>query len=128
MVQKNLHKAFTDYERGNTQEISRWHIYHCLDILRQDLMCTADDTPMPGVELPHEVGEGQVRLCRSWNKLTEWTKEPERQACYHRITDFGGVVNKLERYAFCPEDSQYFPVQQAYFDKWGHRDPFGISR
>ena len=120
-----MRKAFTDYERGNPRRINSGHVHHCLDTLRQDLMCTADDTPMPGVSLPHEVGNGQTRMCRNFDKLIEWTHHPEREACYRRITNYGGVKNSLERYAFCAETYEYFPLQQAYFKKWGNKDPFG---
>lgn len=122
-----MRKAFVDYERGLPPQIHSWHVHHCLDTLRQDLMCTADDTPMPGVAKPHEVGNGQVRMCRNFDKLVEWTHAPEREACYRRLTDYGGVINAIERYAYCPEDSQYHPIMEAYFEKWGHKDPFGES-
>lgn len=42
-----MRKAIVDYEKGNPIEISAGHVHHCLDALRQDTTCNADDTPMP---------------------------------------------------------------------------------
>lgn len=66
-----------------------------------------------------------MRMCRNLDDLIKWTREPERHACYHRFTDYSSVKNKIEMYGYCPEDSPYYPLQQAYFAKWGHHDPFG---
>ncbi|TGO26868.1 hypothetical protein BPAE_0051g00030 [Botrytis paeoniae] len=44
---KVLRRAFIDYERGGEIGSSAGHVHHCLDALRQDMMCNADDTPMP---------------------------------------------------------------------------------
>ena len=120
-----MRKAYADLERGYTPQIHPWHVYHCFDALRQDIMCNADDTPMPMTDLPNKVGNAQVRMCRNFDDLIKWTREPERHACYHRFTDYSSVKNKIEMYSYCPEDSPYYPLQQAYFAKWGHHDPFG---
>ena len=80
---------------------------------------------MPGTALPHDVGNGQVRMCKSWDKLVAWTREPEREACYKRLSDYGEVKHSIERYAYCPEESRHYPVMKAYYEKWGHLDPFG---
>ena len=119
-----MRRAWVDNERGNPPIVNPQHVYHCLDALRQDITCTADDTPMPTIKKPHLIGNGQVRMCRNMDKIIEWTQAPERQACYRRLTDYTRVAHKLERFAFCPKDSEYFPVVEAYFDKWGHKDPF----
>jgi hypothetical protein len=119
-----MRKAWTDAERRNPPIIASEHFHHCLDALRQDIMCTADDTPMPTKLEKDVIGNNQVLMCRNWDKLIEWTQEPERQSCYRRLTDYGRVAHKLERFAFCPKDSKYFSVVEKYFKKWGHKDPF----
>ena len=102
----------------------RWeHYQHCLDSLRQDIMCRADDTPMPGIVGGH-LGDGQILLCRDWDKLIAWTQAQPRQACYRTLDDYKTVYHPLERHAFCPKDSPYYDVQNAYFKKWGHVDPY----
>lgn len=123
---KVLRKAFIDYERGNQIGSSAGHVNHCLDALRQDMMCNADDTPMPMNHFPNKIGHEQVRMCRNFDQLIQWTKEPERHACYHRWSDYKGrVKNRMEMFAFCEEGSEYYGKMQQYFDKFGHKPPFG---
>lgn len=58
--------------------ISPPHIRHCIDLLRQNLMCHADltveikDTELNGVH-----GFGTEHTCLDWNGLLAWTKEWE---------------------------------------------------
>ena len=122
--QKIMRRAFVDLQRGNPEIINGHHIHHCLDALRQDIMCTGDDTPMPTVLEKDKIGDNQVRMCRSFDKLVGWSQALERNACYRRLTDYRWVHHKLERFAFCPKDSPSYAVQTAYFEKWGHKDPF----
>jgi hypothetical protein len=110
--------------RSNVESIITWeHYQHCLDALRQDIMCRADDTPMYG-KLGNHLGDGQTVMCRNWDKLIKWTQEPERNACYRSLSDYRTVKHSLERHAFCPENSPYHDVSTRYFEKWGHVDAF----
>ena len=64
-------------------------------------------------------GDNQPRLCRDWNKLSEWVKQ--RSSCYKtvNITRAGedhGVEHQLDRYTYCPEGSPYLPVIAAWRD------------
>lgn len=113
-----------DLQRGESSVIHPAHFHHCLDTLRQDLMCLADDTPMPTVNAIHRIGNGQVRLCRNWDKLVAWTQEPDRHACFRMLSDYREVPHTLEQFAFCDESSKYKAVADKYFEKWGHKDPF----
>lgn len=81
------------------------HMFHCLDALRQDIQCYADDTPRFTDE-SHLSGIGQIRQCRSWSKLEEWARA--RPACW-RFTGSQLHMNMSveDRYRFCPEDSPY---------------------
>lgn len=109
--------------RTNKPSIITWeHCQHCLDALRQALMCRADDTPMYGKVGAH-LGDGQVVECRDWNKLIAWTQHPDRNTCYQSLSDYKTIKHSLERHAFCPPGSPYSEVSRAYFDKWGHKDP-----
>lgn len=55
------------------------HIYHCIDSLRQSLMCSSDITPLVwGWNKKLEIVQGRVGVvheCRNFDKITEWTKE-----------------------------------------------------
>ena len=123
-----MRRMTLDYRNG-FRPVNSWHHYeHCLDALRKDIMCRADDTPMPGHPDKH-LGEGQIMQCRNWDKLVAWTQAPERQSCYKSIDDYREIKHTLERYAFCPEDSQYYEIQVDYFKRVGHKEVFdGRSR
>lgn len=122
MFKKLIRKAIVSKHNGRNQSFDLDHIYHCLDGLRQDIMCTADDTPMPA-PIAHRVGDGQVRYCRDWEKLVAWATRPDQHACY-KFDDYREATNTLELFAFCPPNSPYRDFQQAYFEFHGHEDPY----
>jgi len=128
---KNLHRAFRDEDLGLKPRVDRDHIYHCLDILRQDLQCISDDTLMhivtPPKDDPQRVvhnGDGEVLQCRDYDALVAWARAPEQSACYSQLDHYREAVHSLEKFAVCPEDSPYRPFVTAYFEKHGHVDPF----
>lgn len=124
IVQKLIRKAIVSKHNGRDQPFSLQHIYHCLDGIRQDIMCNADDTPMPA-PAAHHVGDGQVRQCRDWDKLQAWATRPDQNACY-KWDDYREASNTLELFAFCPADSPYRAFQEAYFERHGHKDPYEL--
>lgn len=93
-----------------------------MDGLRQDIVCAADDTPMPA-PVSHHVGDGQSRRCRDWNQLISWATRMDQHACY-QFDDYREATNTLELFAFCPPGSPYRAFQQAYFRYHGHKDPY----
>jgi hypothetical protein len=113
-----------DYEAGKAVVVSSEHVYHCLDSLRQDISCYADDTPMPGPHQGDGIGNAQVMQCRNLTKVLEWATTPERGACFRADNDFRHVLHNLERHSFCPVDSPYYEVAKEYFDKHGFRDVY----
>jgi hypothetical protein len=124
-VQKFIRRAFTDYERGLEPRLDGRHVHHCLDSLRQDVQCMADDTPMPTGADARAIGDEQTVMCRNYSALVEWVYAPERMACHKALSDYRSITHSIERYAFCPEDSRYFPVMRKYFQQKGHSDPWG---
>ncbi|KAF3052907.1 hypothetical protein E8E11_011513 [Didymella keratinophila] len=121
---KYIRKAIAVKHYGGNQTFDFHHINHCLNGLRQDIMCAADDTPMPA--LAEHIGAGQTRECRDWGKMTEWATQLDRNACF-RLDDYREATNTLEQFAFCPPGSPYQSVQQAYFDYHGHKDPYEVK-
>ncbi|KAF2443202.1 hypothetical protein P171DRAFT_57618 [Karstenula rhodostoma CBS 690.94] len=119
---KLIRKAIVSKHNQDNRTFTLSHLFHCLDGLRQDVMCTADDTPMPAL-VAHHVGDGQLRKCRDWNKLTAWATRPDQQAC-HDFDDYREATNTLEVFGHCPQDSPYRPVMEAYFEYHGHKDPY----
>ncbi|PYI24195.1 hypothetical protein BO99DRAFT_428464 [Aspergillus violaceofuscus CBS 115571] len=117
---KNIRRAFNQLLSGEANPIPFGHVEHCLDTLRQDLMCRADDTPMPSLQLVNGAGEGQIRQCKDFEKLVAWTKHPDRDACYRRLSDYRPPSRSIDRYAFCAPDSEYFATMTRYFEYYGY--------
>lgn len=114
-----------DLQAGNESVVSAEHVFHCIDSLRQDIMCKADDTPMPSPRIQNSIGDQQVLQCRDLSKVVEWAMAPERGACYRAGNDFRPVIHSLERHAYCAVDSPFYSVAKEYFEKHGRRDPWG---
>ena len=84
---------------------------HCLNVLRESVMCHADDTPLYIGQLHKQIysddpkaGIGQTKMCRDWNALIEWSKA--RSACYRPINWGEEGFDELERYKFCPDGAR----------------------
>ncbi|XWW99249.1 hypothetical protein V2A60_007258 [Cordyceps javanica] len=86
---------------------SHGHAAHCIEALREVVMCAADDYPLykgalnaaAGKENPR-AGFGTVKMCRDWKKLVAWAKE--HTACWQEAkTD--DLEDKFKK---CPDDSR----------------------
>jgi Mycotoxin biosynthesis protein UstYa len=119
-----MRRAYIDLQRNNPELITPPHFHHCLMVLRQDLMCLADDTPMPSIPAHHHIGEGQVCQCRDWDSLVAWTQESGRDACYHMLDDYHTVTHTLEEFAYCRPGLRYRETMEGYFATHGHKDPY----
>ena len=61
--------------REGTDTVKPWrHITHCLDSIRQSLMCNMDSTLMY-TEDGVTYGDGQVHQCKDWDALMNWSAE-----------------------------------------------------
>ncbi|KAL8765703.1 MAG: hypothetical protein Q9194_006490 [Teloschistes cf. exilis] len=92
------------------------HISHCLDGLRQDIMCNADDMPRySGMDQLRGTGVGQYRMCKDWTQLEQWAND--HSACYQPDDKDGtetlasGVP--LEHFKLCPNGSQPWKDQSG---------------
>jgi hypothetical protein len=60
-------------------ELSMTHIDHCVDMLRQSLMCTSDITPIPFAWYPKYEAvlptTGITHTCRDFEAIQDWAKE-----------------------------------------------------
>ncbi|MCJ1377244.1 hypothetical protein MMC17_000336 [Xylographa soralifera] len=88
------------------------HSVHCLDALRQDVLCDADDTPRWTGSGDGMSGVGQVRHCKDWSRLEAWA---ESYTACHRHIHLNHGDDMLERYKFCPKDSPYAAKIKAHF-------------
>ena len=117
--QRLIRTAYFDYRRALNQSVPFVHINHCLDALRQDIICHADDTPRytTADTLPIS-GLGQQRQCRDWKRLQAWASE--RGSCYRKIEE-GKQIREIERYKYCDVKSGHLPTVRKYFgldDDW----------
>lgn len=122
-LQRNLYISIQQYRTHHTQTIAYPHILHCLDSLRAETICTADDTlryvPLNSDGHGFRPGDGQSRQCRSWDKVEEFVEAHD--PCYRYQNPGDTKLSNLEGFKFCPADSQYLPKIRKYFgyaDDW----------
>ena len=109
-----MRQAFMKYARGENPEKGAYHhVQHCLESLRQDVICDADDTPRFAGFEKGVSGDEQFRQCRDWSQLESWSKE--HTACY-RFDHGAKHSDKLWHYSFCPPESPYFAASQKALD------------
>jgi hypothetical protein len=128
-----LRKALMELKTG--QELSNpWaHTTHCLLVLREEVMCNADDVPRyTGFQPGTKSGIGQVRMCKDWSKLEEWARE--KTACWKHVgSDKEEGFRELDRYRFCPKGHEFEEVSQTKWlgdsDWWKkYQDPANDNR
>ena len=121
-----LHLTLREYRDGLPQSHTFEHSNHCLDWLRGDVMCRADDTPLYTTRsMVPENGIGQSRQCRDWSKLETWARK--HHSCY-RYGDFvveDKLPSQLGRFKYCPSDSPYLPAVRKHFGKGDDWFPVG---
>lgn len=88
------------------------HALHCLDALRQDVVCDADDTPRWTGFAEMVSGPGQFRQCKEWGRLQAWARQ--NNACHRHIKLKEGE-EAIEMYKYCPEGSPYTEQVKEYF-------------
>ncbi|KAI2613459.1 uncharacterized protein GGS25DRAFT_467243 [Hypoxylon fragiforme] len=104
---KIIYISLSEYKRGAPQTRSWHHISHCLDALRRQILCDADDTPR-ATDRRAEVVSGllQHRKCRRWEDLEDFARR--HTGCYKRPenpeTDSESMI---ERFKHCPPGSGY---------------------
>ncbi|KAI0157125.1 hypothetical protein GGR52DRAFT_565401 [Hypoxylon sp. FL1284] len=113
---RSIYISLMEFKRGQPQS-RRWgHILHCVDQLRVEAVCNADDTPRFSTadEIP-VTGLHQTRMCRSWDKLNEWARK--YTACYRYINQTASYseVPQVERFVWCPKGSPYIKEVEKVF-------------
>jgi len=99
-----VHIALMEFAHGEPQSRRFHHVLHCMESLRQDILCNADDTPRyTTADAVPESGVGQLRQCRDWGKLESWARE--YNACYRFINQTATGFPNVLRYTFCPPGS-----------------------
>lgn len=90
------------------------HVMHCADVLRQDILCNADDTPRYSTaSAAPESGVGQVRRCRSWAELERWARR--YNACFRYVNQTLESLPEVQRFLYCPQGSPYAAEVEKVF-------------
>ena len=113
-----IYRALREFERGLPQSIAMHHHIHCLDALRENTICSADDTLRPagsGIAKPQNPRQRPQKQCRNWDQLKIWALK--NSACFKRLPHDDPKYNTLEEWTWCPEDSPYIPTIEAFFGK-----------
>lgn len=114
--QQSIQKSLADLDAGRPPTYPMVHVMHCLDTLRDDVLCHADDTPRYTTATPEaESGMGQLRRCRNWSKLEAWAEH--FSGCWHYIDVHYDQRNELERWRFCEPGSPYYERVQKWTEK-----------
>lgn len=108
--QRTLFRYIKYTEQREPNRIAISHALHCLDQLRQDVLCNADDTPRyTGFQTPPGTGAGQVRMYRDWAALERWALE--HTACFkHKDEVPGPMVDRFKSY---PDGRVLWPTTAA---------------
>ncbi|KAF7631410.1 hypothetical protein F9C07_2276768 [Aspergillus flavus] len=119
---RNLYISIEEYRYNRPQSVTYPHILHCLDSIRVETMCAADDTlryvPLNNMS-GFKPGDGQKRMCRDWHQIQSFVKKHD--PCYRYVFPGDDSVSNLERFKYCPNDSPYIPKIREYFrysDDW----------
>lgn len=83
------------------------HALHCIDALREEVVCNIDDTPRYTGLLNANAktarpmaGLDQHRMCYDWSKLEDFVIA--NSACWKNINESVVDFPVIERYKFCP--------------------------
>ncbi|TLD18020.1 hypothetical protein PspLS_10430 [Pyricularia sp. CBS 133598] len=81
------------------------HIAHCINTIREAVMCLADATPMSyvnGFGVGHVTDEQQF-MCRDWGALRKWANDPKRGVRVRANNKAKGGAERLEEIVPFPE-------------------------
>ncbi|KAH7082307.1 hypothetical protein FB567DRAFT_581693 [Paraphoma chrysanthemicola] len=110
-----LRISIVESHHNQPQTMSYKHLQHCLNDLREDAMCNADDTPRYTHTWPDRVtgADGQLRQCRNFEALSTWARS--NTACFSFSHRDDPSWNKTARFRHCPPDSPYLPaIRKTY--------------
>jgi len=112
-----------DFHHGRKLSRSWGHVLHCMDSLRQDVICNADDTPRVTNDDPKpDSGQGQMLQCRSFDKLNAWARE--YSACFKAVNQTDEIPDIL-RFTYSPEGS---PFNAKIVEECGEIPHEGLER
>ncbi|MCJ1423773.1 hypothetical protein MMC29_001657 [Sticta canariensis] len=111
-----IYRALREFEQGLPQTTPMHHHIHCLDALRENAICSADDTLRPagtGMATPLNPARPPWRVCRDWDQLEKWALQ--NSACFRRLPDDDPKRDTLEEWKWCPDQSPFLPAIESFF-------------
>jgi hypothetical protein len=80
---ESSHHGRTDEGYSMNRLSGKVHLDHCIDQLRQAVMCHSDLTPVPMQEVPgvkgFYIGNGEDHTCRDFDAIWQWVEERGRK-------------------------------------------------
>ncbi|KAI4184227.1 MAG: hypothetical protein L6R41_004886 [Letrouitia leprolyta] len=124
LPQQSIQRSFTELSAGLPPTYPMPHVMHCLDVLRDDVICHADDTPRytTTTQKP-ESGMGQMRQCRDWGKLDGWAKR--HSGCWRYLDAKHDESSEIWRWTYCPEGSPWYERVGRWMEKHEGERPEG---
>ena len=122
ILKRAIYISLQEFAQGVPQTRAWGHVIHCVDALRQDIICNADDTPRYSTaSKAPESGRGQVRLCRSWDQLEAWARR--YNSCYRYVNQTAEALPEIQRFVYCPRGSPYREeVERVFGDVPSYED------
>ena len=74
LIQSVVRAAIYRFHEGVKQTVEWPHMIHCIDSLRQSLMCAANDELLYA-NSTRVYGDRQMRVCHDWDALYSWTED-----------------------------------------------------
>ncbi|KAK8062534.1 hypothetical protein PG997_014631 [Apiospora hydei] len=115
LSRKHVLRGVVNEDHDGVPEAERaWnypHVMNCLNVLRESVMCNANDTPLYIGRLHKNIhenspraGTGTIKMCRDWTKLLEWSRA--RSACHKPVEWTKPGFSEIDRYKTCPDGSR----------------------
>lgn len=111
-----IYRALREFEQDIQQTTPMHHHIHCLDALRENAICSADDTLRPagkGQATPQIPGLQPLKQCRDWKQLEKWAIQ--NSACFKRYPDHDPNHRTLEEWRNCPDGSPFTSTVDEFF-------------
>lgn len=119
-LKKLLRTSVMEMHRDQTQTVPFGHLVHCLSLLRDDVMCHADDNPDGEAFALEPMKEPRYRQCKNWTQLESWAMD--HTACYSLRDSSYEDAGSLERFKYCPKGSPYVEEVNKAFGEGANVD------
>ncbi|OHW94716.1 hypothetical protein CSPAE12_06655 [Colletotrichum incanum] len=85
------------YNKANETKWTAGHVAHCINTIRDAIMCMADAQPLSfanGYKVGHATDD-QAMMCRDWTALHVWVSDPSRGVRVKNVAPPGSLTDKI---------------------------------